>query len=340
MAEKDITDKVLEDYEDVFADIVNGLVFNGKYVVSEDELQDILPASFYKAFDRKLHEEERDVAKRWKRGLINIAVLGIENQTEVYEPMPLRVIAYDGSSYRAQLTEFDAQMRKWRALKQRNESTVSKDNDRNNEITKAQDAKTDNDVETLKTQDAEKPVFHPVPVLTIVLYFGKEHWDKHLRLKELLEIPEEMDPLINDYKINVFEVAWLTDDQIKMFHSDFRIVAKFFSEKRKNPEYVPDDPSEIRHVDEVLKLIAAVTGDDRYKEIITDKEEEEEVKNMCEVADRLEKRGMEKGIIEGRKEGMIKALYDLVSDGLLSISDAAVRAGMTEQQFKAAGSKL
>ena len=33
MAQKDITQKLLEDYEDVFADIVNVLVFDGETVV-------------------------------------------------------------------------------------------------------------------------------------------------------------------------------------------------------------------------------------------------------------------------------------------------------------------
>ena len=38
MQEKDITQKMLERYDDVFSDIVNVLLFNGKMVVSEDSL--------------------------------------------------------------------------------------------------------------------------------------------------------------------------------------------------------------------------------------------------------------------------------------------------------------
>ena len=30
MGQKDITEKLLEDYNDVFADIINGLIFNGE----------------------------------------------------------------------------------------------------------------------------------------------------------------------------------------------------------------------------------------------------------------------------------------------------------------------
>ena len=38
MKEKDITQKVLEDNNDIFADIVNGLLFDGKSEVEENEL--------------------------------------------------------------------------------------------------------------------------------------------------------------------------------------------------------------------------------------------------------------------------------------------------------------
>ena len=40
MGQKDIAEKALESYNDVFADIVNGFVFKGKKVVKEDDLQE------------------------------------------------------------------------------------------------------------------------------------------------------------------------------------------------------------------------------------------------------------------------------------------------------------
>lgn len=38
-------------------------------------------------------------------------------------------------------------------------------------------------------------------------------------------------------------------------------------------------------------------------------------------------------ITEGKTEGRLDALYELVHDGLLSIKDAAVKASMTEDTF-------
>lgn len=52
MGEKDITEKTLEAYNDVFADIVNGLLFGGEQVVKEDQLVDVQPTSMYKADEK------------------------------------------------------------------------------------------------------------------------------------------------------------------------------------------------------------------------------------------------------------------------------------------------
>ncbi|MBS1334197.1 MAG: hypothetical protein HP054_00565 [Blautia sp.] len=107
----------------------------------------------------------------------------------------------------------------------------------------------------------------------------------------MMKIPEGLEGYINDYEMKVFEIAWLTEAEISRFHSDFKVVANFFVQKRKNRDYIPDDPTEIRHVDEVLKLLQVMTGDERYQTIF---QEKKGVCSMCDVAERLEKMGMEK----------------------------------------------
>ena len=51
---------------------------------------------------------------------------------------------------------------------------------------------------------------------------------------------------------------------------------------------------------------------------------------MCEVLDRVEAKGIEKG----RLEGTINTLISLVKDGILSLDEAAIRAGMSAKDFK------
>lgn len=77
--------------------------------------------------------------------------------------------------------------------------------------------------------------------------------------------------------------------------------------------YIPDDPTEIQHVDEVLKLLQVMTGDARYKRIFGKKKEG--VHSMCDVAERLEKMGWEKGQMEGKIEGKILVYKNLRREG-------------------------
>ena len=251
MGQTDITEKILEDYNDVFADIINGLIFNGEQRILPESLENTQVHSQYKAEDGKVHELERDVAKYWKDKKVELAICGIENQSSVEKNMPFRIIGYDGASYRSQLLE------------------------KRKEI---------------------------LPVMTIVLYFGtNRHWYGKKNIKGLMKIPEELNDYINDYEMKVFEIAWLTEAEIDRFHSDFKIVANFFVQKRKNKNYSPDDPTEIRHVDEVLKLLQVMTGDERYQMIFNRKKG---VHSMCDVAERLEKMGIEKGLKQGIGEGI------------------------------------
>lgn len=57
MGEKDTTEKILADYNDVFADIINGLVFKGEQKVTPESLENISTRSVYKGRKNKLHEQ-------------------------------------------------------------------------------------------------------------------------------------------------------------------------------------------------------------------------------------------------------------------------------------------
>ena len=63
MATKDLTEKILEDYNDVFADIINGLLYDGNQKVKAESLVNSSVHSQYKSDDGILHEQERDVLK-------------------------------------------------------------------------------------------------------------------------------------------------------------------------------------------------------------------------------------------------------------------------------------
>ena len=102
MGEKDVLEKTLFTYEDVFADIVNNLIFNGKEQVREEDLETTAPHNTYQG-ENGFRELERDAAKYWKNNDIRIALLGLENESQAENDMPVRVIGYDGASYRDQI---------------------------------------------------------------------------------------------------------------------------------------------------------------------------------------------------------------------------------------------
>lgn len=263
MGQQDKVEKYLEDYNDVFADISNVLLFEGKEVIKPDELRPSKARTQYKADDEELHEQERDVAKYWKKGNTTIAICGIENQTNVDQDMPFRVIGYDGASYREQLLDKECNKR--------------------------------------------------YPVVTMVLYFGMKHWWKPKSLKEAMKIPKELQEYVNDYKVHVFEIAWLTDEQVNMFQSDFQIVADYFTQKRKNKNYQPSKKV-IKHVDAVLKLSSVFANDKRFGEVFIS-EQQKEVKsvNMCEMLDRYLKNGIEqatKDAVENATNNVAKNMLD------------------------------
>lgn len=104
MAQKDITQKILISFDDVFCDIVNVLLFGGRRVIREDSLQEKNSRAHYKG-DHKIREIERDVKKYWIQEQEGTVCIGIENQVKVEKSMPLRVIGYDGAEYRLQLVK-------------------------------------------------------------------------------------------------------------------------------------------------------------------------------------------------------------------------------------------
>ena len=262
---KDITQKMLERYNDVFADIVNVLLFNGKRIVDEDALTDT-PVDSALKIDGEIHSQDRDVAKYWKNSQINIALFGLENQTVPDKLMPMRVIGYDGAEYKKQVLEENRYKKKY-------------------------------------------------PVITLVLYMGYDrNWKYSNSLLDLLEVDENLKPYVSDYKINVFEIAFLDREKIDLFKSDFRMLADYLYQMRTTDSYEGDE-SDIKHVDEILMLMSAMSGFKNVENIIK-VAHERKVSNMKGFFELAEEKGLEKGIELGRTEGREEGLELGRTEGL------------------------
>ena len=264
MAEKDITEKNLEALNDVFADIVNVLFFKGEQVINEKDLEADTTKSMFKA-DGKIHEQERDVSKFWKNGEIRISILGIENQTAQDSDMPLRVISYDGASYKQQLLDTNQKKR--------------------------------------------------YPVATLVLYFGtEEKWSKAKHLYDCFEVPEKLKPFVNDYKINVFNIAFLSPKTISMFKSDFKIIAEYFRAKRLNQKY-KGSKEKLKHANETLKMFSALTGDNSFEKVYNEGNFKKGGITMCDVVERIRN--------DGRTEEKERIIMNLIESNAGTIEQIA-----------------
>ena len=115
---------------------------------------------------------------------------------------------------------------------------------------------------------------------------------------------------MNDYAINLYEIAYLTDEQLEGFQSDFRYVADYFVQKQRTGTYT-GSREEMKHVREVLQLMTVLTGDNRFASVAEQENGESEkgdIRNMCDVLDAIEKKGYKKGE-ESQKKIIAISMY-------------------------------
>lgn len=286
MGKPDQHEKRLEEYNDVFADIYNTLVFK-REVLDENKLMAGPTESINDSDTDDLLEQRRDVYKHYgelepvsklycskeSNVHLKLANFGIENQTTIDALMPLRTMSYDLGSYRQQIND---------------NSTLAK-----------------------KYKKRNYQVKMLSPVISIVLNFSDKRWESSKCLKDMMDIPEELVPfadLIQDYKMLVFDISFLDDETIRAFKSDFGIVAKFFKNKRLG---LVDDMSivEVNRVKPLLRFFAQLTEQKEFEAlsdvIIANKRRGVETM-MCTFTQGLVDQGEKIGLIKGEKRGIEK----------------------------------
>jgi len=286
MAEKDMAEKKLEDYPEVFADIVNTLLFSDSSIrLDENKIVDGPTESIYKAEEQD-KEQRRDTFKYYDIGnkgiLFCVAAYGIENQSTIDNVMPVRIMNYDASAYKSQVF----------GLKSSSKQTNQK----------------------------RKRIY---PVITIVLNFSEKEWKTSRSLYDMMALPSDLAKYVQDYKINVFDVAFLEDDVIEKFTSDFKAVARFFKDKRLRLE--ANDTIEIKHPAEIADLFSVFTGDEGYRNAVPEiikKKEKGEVITVCTYTETI------------RDSGKIEMLFELVESGDISPERACEKLGITLNELE------
>ena len=284
MAEKDTTGNNLLALNAIFADAVNGLMFHGKEIVKPEDLENVYPKSQYKADDSKIHYEERDVAKYWKKHDIIISIVGIESQTEADRDMPLRVIGYDGASYRSQLIDKSSPYR--------------------------------------------------YPVITLVFYYGMTHWNYSRHLTDVLDIPDFLKNEISDYEIkHLYEIAFLDQETVSLFKSDFRIIADYFVQMRTNKKYNPSTKV-IQFVDYVLEYLHVLTGKDWDNVFVDELKAKGEPITMASAYKEIMDKSRSEGISIGEERERRETATKMLAGGKLSIQDIAEYSDLSVEEVR------
>ena len=112
----------------------------------------------------------------------------------------------------------------------------------------------------------------------------------------------------------MFEVAYLSDEQVKQFKSDFRFVAEYFVQNRKYREGLIDEihlsEEEVKHAHEVAELLKAITGSKKFfkeESLNTGRSGKEMFTTYLEdVEARAEKRGIRIGEKRGEIKGAVR----------------------------------
>ncbi len=256
-----------------FADLFNSVLFGGKTVIRKSDLQEktpelsnIIPVKNQKDFFAVT--KFRDVCMKYHKAGITLAILTLENQKNINYSMPVRNFLYDALTYYDQLK------------------------------TLANKHSTDKDLSQDEYLSGMSKTDRLQPVLSIVLYYGKKPWKWPKTLHDLLDIPNDWKPLINNYTLHILEAG---NNNI-CFHSknnqDFFNLFKIIYNPTETIQQRKQDfilYGNNHHVQsDVLRSVAACSG---YT-ISWNKKEKDEVTDMCDIFKREQEAGEAKQIVK------------------------------------------
>lgn len=188
-----------------FADLFNAVLFNGKEVLKAEDLKEVdTDVSSIIKFNDHIETVQRilDVVRKTAYG-VDFIIWGLENQGKIHYAMPLRHMIGDSLIYLKEYQGIAAKNRKEKGFKSSDEF-----------------------LSALKKTDR----LHPV--ITLCVYYGEEEWDGPHNLLEMLEIPEDLESLVSDYKMNLIQVK--KSEQFSFKNEDvnivFDIVRKIYNE--------------------------------------------------------------------------------------------------------------
>ncbi len=280
---------------EIFADMFNFFLYNGKEVIDPDSLQELdtreieMPYGGAESAEQPV-QRTRDVIKSAVAMTDQQAaylILGVENQSHIHYAMPVRNMLYDALQYTKQVEEAAASHRKSGDYK---------------------DATSDEFLSGFMKSD------HLLPVVTLVVYWGAEHWDGPRSIYEMFECEDDQIlPFVSDYHMNLIEPAAITDAEFEKFHTTLKEVLEFIKYSMDPDKLVDtvDEDDTFQHLGrtEMGVLRACVN-----KNLPTQDKKEEETINMKDAITILEERAAEKAAEESKVENALQNTKGLMQN--------------------------
>ena len=308
-----------------YADLFNGILFDGKQVIKPEELEIISGESDIVLADKdekiKKIQRYRDIVMKWRQE-VNLAVCACENQQNIHYAMPVRIMLYDGLSYTEQIEEL------WKKQKKKNHQDWEK----------AEKKKKGN--QNLK---AEEWLSHfrkddrLLPVITIVFYYGSKEWDAALSLHDMLDLPQPLkkEPLLGkyipNYSINLVNAGNM--EHIERFQSDLQLLFEMLKcrkEKDKLPQFIAEHKSYFENIDmdTFWAFGEFLQAGKQWDQILSKNKVKEEKIDMCNALQDWYDEGVEHGFAEGKTE----AFYELLSSGIISMDVVVEKLKKTREE--------
>lgn len=152
----------------------------------------------------------------------------------------------------------------------------------------------------------ERKMKDTFPVIELVLYWGRAKWKDCVSTRQLFrkrKLPRGAWQYIDEMKVPIFEMRYLSEETRKLFQSDMRIVVDFLAQ---GDSYCSQQ--KIIHKAALIKMIKALSGELETDYIEKWMEEqgirEEDEITVCELFDQYVRQGRKEGKREGTQEGI------------------------------------
>ncbi len=284
MGKEDVYESDYLENAAVFADLVNGVLYHGEQVVKPQELRE-QDGELKSASDGVVRKVVQDKVRLWSGAVL--AVFSVENQTRVDYHMVMRAMLSESMAYEKQ----------WKKLKEKWIKRLKR--------------KQGIEKERLTSDEflsGMRKVDKFIPVITIVVYYGKEKpWDGARTLHELLDVKgneEKIFPFISNYRLNLFD--YHEYEEFGQFHSELQFVFEFLrysGERDLMEKKLQEHREQYEELSSQAKVLLARLTNMKKIPGIAEKEFERGEFSMCKAFEDMREEGKMEGKAEGKIEG-------------------------------------